>query len=143
MEKWIPAQSPARPHSPSRASTSLTSWPFPTPPRDGLQDRAPGGRRWEKQRALFGTCAPWSQEKISLGANCLFNEALPLTDGLYSLCDQERVSSHSGCRRRRLGPCMAPAHNNDIIPLSGEVTGTPGNQHQETLQGGKLLCQHV
>lgn len=69
--------------------------------------------------------------------------SLSLTDGVYFLCDQECLSSHSGCCRRRLGPCVTPTHNNDIILLSGKVTGTSGNQHQETLQAREPLCQHV
>lgn len=152
MEKWIPAQSPARPHSPSRASTSFTSWPFPTPPKDGLQDRAPRKEKENLHQTVHTNWSlkPWHKQKewkrLSKEETklfCLFNEALPLTDSLYFLWDQECLSSHSGCCCCRLSPRMTPTHNNDIILLSGKVTGTSGNQYKETLQGGKLLGQHV
>lgn len=110
------------------------------------QRRVTGQGTWGRgESSLWTKCEKSSQsntykkKKLSRWTD----EALPLTDGVYFLCDQERLSSHSGCRRRRLGPCVTPTHDNDIVLLSGKATGTSGNQYQETLQAGELLCQHV
>lgn len=112
--------------------------PSPAVPSPLLPERGYRTERLERKTSLQS-----NSPKTWWAVCTLFDEALPLTDGVYFLCDQERLSSHSGCCGCRLGPRMTPTHNNDIILLSSKVTGPSGNLYQETLQGGKLLWKHV
>src|SRR3982750_4606617 len=45
VRNWMPASSVAMAIAPPRASTSLTRWPLPIPPIDGLQDIWPNVSR--------------------------------------------------------------------------------------------------
>ena len=55
MRNWMPASSVAAAIAPPSASTSLTRWPLPMPPIDGLQDMAPSvSMLWVSSRV----CAP-------------------------------------------------------------------------------------
>ncbi|PWA16693.1 hypothetical protein CCH79_00017496 [Gambusia affinis] len=54
----------------------------------------------------------------------------------------EGLCPDSGRCSRCLGSCVAPTHHDDIIPLSGELAGSPGNQEQDALHWGQLLHQH-
>lgn len=73
----------------------------------------------------------------------LINKALLLANSLYFLGDQERFSSHSGCCCCCLGPSVASTHNNDIVLPVGKLPRKPRHQNLKTLQGGKLLLQHI
>ena len=116
--------------------------PSPAVPSPLLPERGYRTERLER-KTINQSKSPKTSTKTPWAGCTLFNEALPLTDGVDLLCDQERLSSHSGCCGRRLGPRMAPTHNNDIILLSSKVTGPSGNLYQETPQGGKLVWKHV